>query len=325
MENNHESRVSLQAAIKIQALNPHSYAVNVPADHCYGEAAHGGFVASAILSAIREHFKSTLEKQRQPHTFDIQLNFLRPVTVGKCQVDIKDIKIGLKRSTIQFALRRNSIDHVVGYASNIDMEAEQGLSYPTSFKLQYPPPKAKFENLLNDCDPHWASLRIPWSPNSYLKAGTQLCWFTPAKGSDNPSVIDIWFTPLSPDETFTTEMVGSIADHWGCLLDNLHPHSVWSTEYMAAATKERDMTMGTDLSKAPVGFYTSSISMEIKKQLPPEGVRWLFTRAQAKKIYNGRLDMEVLVLDEGDDLIAVSHQTVFFPTGHRFAKKAERL
>ena len=94
---------------------------------------------------------------------------------------------------------------------------------------------------------------------------------------------------------------------------------------MVAGTKARDQTMGTDLSKPPVGLHTTSISMQIKKQLPPEGVRWLFTRAQAKKIHNGRLDMEVLVTDPGGDLVAVSQQTVFFPAGPRFERKAQKL
>lgn len=205
------------------------------------------------------------------------------------------------------------------------MDTEEGLSYLTSFVLQQPPPPANFTDLLNDCDPQWATFIFPWSQCSYLRAGTQLQWFTPTKGAANPSIIDIWFAPLSPDETFTTEMVGSLADQWGCLSDNMHPFSVWSTEYMAAATKAQDLTLGTDLSQSPVGLHTSSISIQFKKNLPPEGVKWLFVRAQAKRIQNGRSDVEVIVLDEGGDLVAVSLQTVFFATGARFAKKAEKL
>ena len=191
--------------------------------------------------------------------------------------------------------------------------------------MQDPPPPVKLTDLLNDSDPQWASFTFPRSPHSYLKGGSHIRWFTPVNGADHPSIIDIWYTPLSPDETFTTEMVGSVADQWGVLSENLHPHSVWSTEYMAAATKVSDSTLGTNLSLPPVGFHTSSISMQIKKVLPPEGVKWLFVRAQLKKIQNGRFDAEVLVLDQEGDLVAVSQQTVFFATRPRFSGKAEKL
>lgn len=53
------------------------------------------------------------------------------------------------------------------------------------------------------------------------------------------------------------------------------------------------------------------MSLEIKKVLPPEGVKWLFMRARAKEIKNGRMDAEIFVLDESLELVALSHQVSF--------------
>lgn len=53
------------------------------------------------------------------------------------------------------------------------------------------------------------------------------------------------------------------------------------------------------------------MSLEIKKVLPPEGVQWLFLRARAKEIKNGRMDAEIAILDEGFELVALSHQVSF--------------
>ena len=53
------------------------------------------------------------------------------------------------------------------------------------------------------------------------------------------------------------------------------------------------------------------MGLEIKKSLPEDGVRWLFIRAQAKQIQGGRMDVEVLILDEGMDLVALSNHVCF--------------
>ena len=53
------------------------------------------------------------------------------------------------------------------------------------------------------------------------------------------------------------------------------------------------------------------MTLEIKKLLPPQGVKWLFMRAQAKDIANGRMDAEVTILNEKLELVALSHHICF--------------
>lgn len=54
-------------------------------------------------------------------------------------------------------------------------------------------------------------------------------------------------------------------------------------------------------------YPTLLLNLEIKKALPAEGVEWLFTRVRAKQIRNGRMDLECVILDEGGDIVALSH------------------
>ena len=68
-----------------------------------------------------------------------------------------------------------------------------------------------------------------------------------------------------------------------------------------------------------------SVGFEMKKVLPPGGVPWLFLRAQIKKILNGRLDAEILVLDEKLELVAVSHQINRIVPGLGFTRKLNKL
>lgn len=53
------------------------------------------------------------------------------------------------------------------------------------------------------------------------------------------------------------------------------------------------------------------MTLEIKKSLPPEGAKWLFVRAQAKELRNGRMDAEIMIFDQSMALIALSHQICF--------------
>ena len=68
---------------------------------------------------------------------------------------------------------------------------------------------------------------------------------------------------------------------------------------------------------ARMWYPTLLLNLEIKKALPEEGVRWLFVRLEAKKILNGRYDLEVLAFDEGGELVAVSNHVCFAVSADR--------
>lgn len=53
-------------------------------------------------------------------------------------------------------------------------------------------------------------------------------------------------------------------------------------------------------------YPTILLNLEIKKALPPEGAEWLFVRVRSRVIKNGRMDLDVVVMDEGGDVVAFS-------------------
>ena len=50
------------------------------------------------------------------------------------------------------------------------------------------------------------------------------------------------------------------------------------------------------------------MSLDVKKRLPDEGVRWLFVLVRTKDVREGRFDALVEVWDEGGELVALSQQ-----------------
>ena len=53
------------------------------------------------------------------------------------------------------------------------------------------------------------------------------------------------------------------------------------------------------------------MDLETKKLLPDEGVKWLFIRAQATRIANGRMDVTFWIMDAGLEVVAISHHICF--------------
>ena len=74
-------------------------------------------MASIILNAISEHFRTTLSKFNQPHTITLHLEFLKPATAGVAFLEIKDTKVGGGTSTIHITLTQKGKEKVAGYAT----------------------------------------------------------------------------------------------------------------------------------------------------------------------------------------------------------------
>lgn len=47
------------------------------------------------------------------------------------------------------------------------------------------------------------------------------------------------------------------------------------------------------------------LNLDIKKPLPNGGVEWLFVRVATKQIRKGRMDLDIVILDEGGEIVAL--------------------
>lgn len=72
-------------------------------------------------------------------------------------------------------------------------------------------------------------------------------------------------------------------------------------------------------------YPTLLLNLEVKKVLPPEGVEWLFVRVRPKQIKNGRMDLEVVILDEGDNIVALSqHVCLILDAARNMAERKDK-
>jgi hypothetical protein len=129
----------------------------------------------------------------------------------------------------------------------------------------------------------------------------------PALGK--PPVVDQWarFRPGGNTEArWTNEAVAFLVDMFPMALDGF--------DSMGKTTKEggtTDDAAETESAKGKLAKYwypTVTLNIDFKKRLPASGVEWLYSRVQTKSVRNGRTDLDVVVLDEQGDVVALSTQ-----------------
>ena len=146
---------------------------------------------------------------------------------------------------------------------------------------------------------------------SFRKASLNVHFYLPRKGQSEKSFADEWLR-FPNGERFTMESLGYVADTWPQIVEAYRG----GDGYFPGMEKPAG-------NRLPIFWYpTLLLNLEIKKVLPPEGVEWLFVRVSAKQIKNGRLDLEVVILDEGGDIVALSQHVTLVVGNER--NRAER-
>ena len=296
-------------------------------------------MSSLIHRVAQQHFQTTLRRCNQPHTFTLHIVFLRPVTAGDVDLKVQDTKLGSEISTIHVVLVQGGKEKMAAYASyvgcyllskpshhsivltlsvsssNVNMHNDKGISSTFGYEMTPKPIVADLDALSHRDDARWVGFVFPGHPQSLLKASSHVRMFVPTAGPPRLNLTDVWLTPSSPHTSFTTEILGYVADCWHRIPENNLPYATWDhATIVSAAARQRAQgrLADTEISgrDPPTYLYpTLTLSLEIKKVLPPEGVRWLFVRAQVKEVKHGRMDAEVMICDHRMGLVALSHQT----------------
>lgn len=301
-------KTSFADATTVTATSSHTYTAYFPDDWCIGSVPHGGLVTSVFLSVVKTHFATTLEKQNQPHTIALNLNFLRRTEVGEALFTVREVKLGRQTSVVHVTLSQNIEDHireeVLGYFTQSNLDTEKGHTFETGWTLESPPPPVDLRMLKQGEDKNWA--RAPPSPfASFRKASQQAAFHLPRQGQSLLGCIDSWntFNTIAP-EKFTNTTIGYLSD-------------VWLQQPLETLLTGED-------SKKTFWFPTVLLNLDIKKALPVEGVEWLFVRVRAKKVKNGRYDLEVVIMDEGEEIVAISNHVVMALDASRNLAKRTR-
>lgn len=247
---------------------------------------NGGYVTGCVLEVVSAHFSTTLAKQNQPHTIALHIEFLRRTQVGPATFTVEDVKLGRQASVVHVRMSQDGREEIIAYATNSNMDTEKGVSFDTEYKMIPPPPAVNLSELEKDEDKQWyLEENMPFA--KFRKASRQVKFHFPRNGKVLPNTADEWLC-FRDGSNFTNSSIGFVADMFPQIVESYRDHS-----------------------QGPYWYPTLLLNLDVKKTLPPEGVKWLAIRVQVKKIKNGRMDLDVHIHDEGGDLVALSHHVTF--------------
>ncbi|KAL2175879.1 thioesterase-like superfamily-domain-containing protein [Thermothelomyces heterothallicus CBS 202.75] len=306
--------VPFSKATKVERLDSHVYRVELIDSYCIGTVPNGGYVASCLLRAASLH----LERRGQKDVLNAHFQYLNRTETGPALIVIEDVKLGTNLSTLHATLYQQALlpeapwitagstrKEVAVYLTMTDLRKQRGISLPTAFSLQPPteadPPRPDLAALREDRDKHWTRLELPVNdPLSYARCLRNCVYYDPPGGQPASLVIYKWIR-LASGENFTAASLGYVADCWPYVVEAQRP-----TRSEAEERRRR----GESTPLAPdvrLWYPTVVLNLEVKKALPDEGLEWLQLRIHSKQIKDGRFDLEVVVLDEHGDLVALSN------------------
>lgn len=322
------TQTTFARATAVKQQSTHEYLAEFPDDWCIGtgelsnqenspasneeiSVPHGGFVTACFLQVASAHFKSTLVSQNQPHTIALHLDFLRRTQAGPALFTVCDSKLGRQTSIIHITLSQPKSsgskppftaddlrEEVVGYITNSNIATETGVTFDTGYELSPSALPVNLSQLRQDRDKTWARQGdMPFA--SFRRASQKVQFHFPRRGQVMRSIVDEWLC-FTNGEKFTNESLGYLADTFPTPVEQFwkdkNPYDASSSD-----TKSR-------LAKPAKYWYpTLVLNLDVKKALPEGGVEWLFSRVRAKQIKNGRMDLEVIIMDEGGDIVALSN------------------
>ena len=227
----------------------------------------------------------------------LHLEFPRRTSVGPASLVISDLKLGRQTSTVHVALSQQGRSEVVGYLTFANLAQESGVTLPTAWVMSPSLPPVDFAKLARNADPNWQYTPSPHV--DFRRASARVELYYPRSGTTATAghgSLDHWLR-FTSGEMFTTESLGLVSDV------GLQITESYATDEAVLRRGGIDGVKG--LSR--LWYPTLVLNLELKKPLPGAGVEWLFTRVISKRVQSGRMDLEVFILDEQLELVALSH------------------
>ena len=330
----------------ITPTSSHTYDVSLAEEWIIGTVPNGGYTTTNFLICARTHMQTTHPNLKQPHPINLHLEFLRRTSVGPATFIVRDVKLGSRITNLHMTLTQNNdpkTSIVEGYIMMSNLANEAGLSLDTSYKLHPAPIPASLTQLASHGEDTHYRRRGP-EPFPEFRRAVLNCALYLLKPASRPahfpkSIGDQWIR-LAPIQNgqhalgsgrWTNDALGFLCDMFPQIIEQyLNPVAeqaaiTCSTAEEMRAVIKKIQQSGGDAPKQRYWYPTLTLTMNVKKLLPPEGVDWLFVRVQAKVIQRGRFDLEVSVWDEGGEMVASSmHASLALDSSRNTTRKEKK-
>ncbi|KAF3928246.1 hypothetical protein AA313_de0207777 [Arthrobotrys entomopaga] len=295
-------------ATAVKQLSSHTYSGELSKAYCIGTVPNGGYVAAVMLRAAATHMTTTHSRISPPqhHTVSFHGMFMIKTNAGPVEVKIIDAKIGRSYSVLHVELLQEGMKCIAGYVTMANIDHESGPTFNTHFVKPDPIIVGK-ENLDKLLTPKgiegWHERPRPFA--DFREVSKRVRFFSTNEFS--PGIVTNWATFTNPAEKITNEAIVLIADLFVGVIEQMDPNA-WG-----------DSGSG----KTPTSRYwypTLSLALDVKKALPKEGSKWVFSKVHCQQVKNGRWDLQVTMLDEDGELLGTCSQVALMVDASRNLK-----
>ncbi|KAH6972398.1 thioesterase-like superfamily-domain-containing protein [Ilyonectria sp. MPI-CAGE-AT-0026] len=306
---------SFEKAISVTPISSHVYLANLDSSWAIGDVPHGGYLVAILYRLTRSHFALTHPGRHDGNAAPIgmQIAYVRRCATGPAQLDIEDIKLGARTSLIRITLSQQNLERekivkLTGLVTVSNLASETGLSLASGWTLSPKPAilLSPQKSTSRDFGSEQITRTNPWRrvrvPHPEFRKATSHVEVHVAETASQPAshrhLTDQWAALRWTDEDGRL-VEGRWTNEAAAFLLDVFPTAL--TDLEAEATADDSVT-------APMWFPTLSLNIDFKKELPKDGAEWLFSRVTMKSIKNGRTDIEVVLMDESGELVALATQ-----------------
>ncbi|KAK6502099.1 hypothetical protein TWF481_009908 [Arthrobotrys musiformis] len=299
-------------ASAVKQLTSHTYSGNLSKSYCIGAVPNGGYVAAVMLRAAATHMTTTHARISPPqqHAISFHGMFMIKTNAGAVELKVTDTKIGRGYSVLHVELLQEGMRCVNAYVTMTNIDNESGPNLNTFWEKPDPGLVGR-KNLDKLLTPEgvegWFEHPKPFA--DFREVSKRTRFFSSVKPT--PGVVSNWGTFTNPAESITNEAIALIADLFVGVVERMESE---------AETGEGKQSGSEMFQSAKFWYPTLSFTMDVKKSLPKEGVKWVFSKVHSQQVKNGRWDLQVVMLDEDGELLATSTQVALMVDASRNTK-----
>lgn len=290
-------------------------------------------MTSVLYKAARTHLLHTHPSLHSgsPDPISLHITFLRRTNIGPATLRVQDTKLGSRTSTLHITLSQqdsddNTRDEVAGYITVSNISIEDGPTMRTGYEI-VPPPVHGGTGALVDLDKlartgadgAWKNYEVAFS--SMRRASRHIEFFSPSDPTRvRRGFVEQWvrFKPYGTVERWTNDTLGFLIDMFPMMLETFD-EKPWEQQQKETGKIENGKR-GKEEELSPRGKFwypTVLLNVDFKKNLPAEGVEWLYSRVQTKVLRNGRMDLDIVVLDRAGEVVALSNHVALIVSAER--------
>ncbi|KAL2858495.1 thioesterase-like superfamily-domain-containing protein [Aspergillus pseudoustus] len=303
---------TFEEAIQVQPQSSGAaYSADLKWDWSVGTAPNGGYIAAIFHRVATTHFENKHPKRHNScaRPISIQLSYIHRCQIGPATLLVDDIKIGARVSLIHVTLQQEGRSAVAGYLTISDEVSEKGITIPTKLDI-YGTTLGRPPVVEDAGQSEWKKVIIPHP--EFRRASSRVELYEQIDHTSFSKGVGQWARLRSDGSSSKT-------DDWSmesvAFLCDILPTALGRLERIV---QDSLRPRGDGSRKpAPVWFPTLALNIDFKRCAMENSHEWLYSHIHVKSVHNGRMDVEIAILDAEEKFVAVATQVALVMSSER--------